>query len=152
MTIFELARALGEQIRQHEVLRQYFAAKAAYDDNAELQGKLFEYETQRKILGDEFKKEPEAQNADLLVAIRARIGVLAQEIVATDEYRQFEDAQQKVNGLMSRVNEEINVSVFGAAPAAGCAGCSGNCGGCSGCGEDDDGDGEGASCPAGGDN
>ena len=132
MTVLEQAKILGETIRQSEPLVQYFAAKRAFESNAELQGKLFEYETQRKILAEEFSKDTDTQSPALISAIRDRLSVLGAEITADHTYREHEDAKVAVNELMNQVNSEISLYVFGRRPASECTH---DCSTCSGCGD-----------------
>ena len=129
MTVMQLTQQLAFGIQESDELKAYFAAKAAYEQDGELQNNLFEYETQRKILGNEFSKPTEEQNPDLIVAIRDRIQALASLIVESPNYRAYEDAKQAVNHLMEEVNAEISRIVFGVQPSS----CTHDCSTCSGC-------------------
>ena len=86
MTVTELARQLGEAIAADPIIEKYKAAKAAYEANAELRDALFEYETQRSILSDEYQKPDGERNEGLLALARERMEQLAKEIVAAEEY------------------------------------------------------------------
>ena len=129
MTVMQLTQQLAFGIQESDELKAYFAAKAAYEQDGELQNNLFEYETQRKILGNEFSKPTEEQNPDLIVAIRDRIQALASLIVESPTYRAYEDAKQAVNHLMEEVNAEISRIVFGVQPSS----CTHDGSTCSGC-------------------
>ena len=128
MTVTEHAQALGEAIKNDPIMQRYRTAKQAYDTNQELQQLMFEYNTQRRVLGEEFKKEPDQQNATLISLIRDRIDVLAKQIVVIEDYRQFSEAQQQVTELMNQVNSEIQFAVFGTRPCThDCSTCQSTC-------------------------
>jgi len=52
--IIEIAHMLGMEISKSEEIANLEAAKAAFDADAELQALMSEYETERKLLGEEF--------------------------------------------------------------------------------------------------
>lgn len=129
MTVMELAAALGTRIAEDEILVGYREAKAAYESNAVLREAMFEYNTQRSILGTEFKKPVEEQNPELIAMVRDRIDVLAKKIVAEQDYKAFSEAQQRVNALIQQVNSEISFRVFGERPCThDCSSCHADCG------------------------
>ena len=113
MTVTELARRLGEAIAADPILEKYKAAKAAYEANGELRDALYEYETQRSILSDEYQKSDGERNEGLVKLARERMDQLAKQIVAAEEYRDYTAAEQDVNRLMQEVNSEIGSIVFG---------------------------------------
>ncbi len=113
MTVTELARQLGEAIAADPILEKYKAAKAAYEANGELRDALYEYETQRSILSDEYQKSDGERNEGLVKLARERMDQLAKQIVAAEEYRDYTAAEQDVNRLMQEVNSEIGSIVFG---------------------------------------
>lgn len=128
MTVMELAAALGEGIAKDEVLVRYREAKTAYEANAPLREAMFEYNTQRSILGEEFKKSPEEQNPEFIAMVRERLGELAKVIVAEEDYKVFNEAQQRVTTLMNEVNSEISFQVFGERPCThDCSSCHADC-------------------------
>lgn len=129
MNVIEQAQILGQTIKASPELVKYFAAKVEYEQDRELQQNLFEYETQRKILGQEFAKDPSEQTPELITSIRDRIQDLASEIVTSPTYREYEEAKKAVNALMEQVNAEISFHVFGQRPSS----CTHDCSSCSGC-------------------
>ena len=129
MNVMALTHMLAQSIKETPQLQTYFAAKAAYEADAALQEQLFEYETQRKILGQEFARPVEEQHPELISAIRDRIAALAAVIVENRVYKDHEEAKRAVNDLMSRVNAEISRDVFGVTPSSCTHDCS-TCGGC----------------------
>ena len=99
--IIELAHALGDEIAKSEEIRQLEAAKDAYEKDAELQSKLSEYETERKLLGEEFSKGTDEVDQKAVADLRARIEELTREICANDKYVAFANAQKAMNDLMA---------------------------------------------------
>lgn len=127
-TIQKLAAALGDGIAASEVLVGYREAKARYETNAELREAMFEYNTQRTILGNEFKKDVAEQSPELIEMIRERIDELGKRIASDLDYRAYADAQQEVGRLMQEVNSEISFHVFGERPCThDCSSCHSNC-------------------------
>ena len=128
-TIKNLAAALGAGIAASDVLVAYREAKANYESNAELREAMFEYNTQRTILGNEFKKDVAEQSPELIRMIRERIDTLGTKIAGDPDYRAYADAQQAVGKLMQEVNGEISFHVFGERPCThDCSSCSSSCG------------------------
>ena len=129
MNKMELATALGEAIKNDEILLAYDKAKAEYEANADIQEKLRVYNAQRAALTEEFNKEIEEQNSDTIKALKETMDKLGKEITAYPEYRNFEAAQKKVTGLMNAINAEITRAAFGIEPSS----CTHDCSTCSGC-------------------
>ena len=128
MTVSELATKLGEAIAADPIIEEYKAAKAAYEADATLRDALYEYETQRSILGEEYQKPDGERNEGLVALARERMEELAKQIVASEEYRDYTSAEQEVNRLMQEVNSEISRIVFGEAPCThDCSTCHAAC-------------------------
>jgi len=128
MTVIEYAKQLGEAIAKDEVLVKFNEAKKAYEENLELQHFVFEYNTQRTILGNEFKKELSEQNEELINLVKAKTDELFTAITEHEIYKDFIKAQEAVNKLMNDVNSEINFYVFGERPCThDCSSCSSAC-------------------------
>ena len=128
MTVIEYAKQLGEAIAKDEVLVKFNEAKKAYEENLELQHFVFEYNTKRTILGNEFKKELSEQNEELINLVKAKTDELFTAITEHEIYKDFIKAQEAVNKLMNDVNSEINFYVFGERPCThDCSSCSSAC-------------------------
>jgi len=120
MDVMEKARELADAIVQDPIMKNYIAARAAYENNPTLTAKMTEYNAQRAILGQEFSREVEEQSPELLKMVRDRMDALAHEITEMPEYRDFSECQVRVTDLMNRVNAEIQRIVFGVEPGAAC--------------------------------
>ena len=127
--IIELAHALGEEIAKSAEIKNLETAKDAYEKDTELQSKLSEYETERKLLGEEFSKDSDSMDQRAIADLRARIEELTKEICANDKYVAFANAQKAMNDLMAEVNAEIKFCITGERPSS----CTHDCSTCKGC-------------------
>lgn len=127
--IIELAHALGEEIAKSAEIKNLETAKDAYEKDAELQSKLSEYETERKLLGEEFSKDSDSMDERAIADLRARIEELTKKICANDKYVAFANAQKAMNDLMAEVNAEIKFCITGERPSS----CTHDCSTCKGC-------------------
>lgn len=128
--IIELAHALGEEIAKSDEIKNLESAKDAYEKDAELQAKMSEYETERKLLGEEFSKDTSVADQKAIADLRARIEELTKEICANPLYVAFANAQNALNELMNSVNAEIKFCITGERPVS----CTHDCSTCGGCG------------------
>ena len=128
--IIELAHMLGEQIAKSDEIKTLEAAKDAYERDAELQSKMSEYETERKLMAEEFSKNTDDIDQKAIADLRARIEELTKEICVNDKYIAFANAQKAMNDLMAEVNAEIKFCITGERPSTCTHDCS-TCGGCS---------------------
>ena len=128
--IIELAHALGEEIAKSDEIKNLEAAKKIFDSDAELQGKMSEYETERLLLGQEFAKDSAESDAKAIANLKARLEELSGEISRNTKYIEFANAQKAMNDLMNSVNAEIKFCITGERPSTCTHDCS-TCGGCS---------------------
>ena len=125
--IIELAHMLGVEIANSDEMKKLEEAKDAFEANAELQGRMSEYETDRILLTQEYSKEEADEK--LIADLHARIEELATEITTNTLYISFTQAQAAVNALMNEVNEEIKFCITGERPSD----CTHDCSTCKGC-------------------
>lgn len=126
--IIELAHELGMEIAKSDEIKNLETAKTVFDGDAELQAKMSEYETHRKLLGEEFSKSNGEIDEIAVANIRARIDELTREISSNPVYIAFASAQQALNKLMADVNAEIKFCITGERDD-----CTHDCSTCSGC-------------------
>lgn len=126
--IIELAHQLGMEIAKSDEIKNLEVAKAAYDADTELQAKMAEYETHRRLLGEEFAKSSDEVDQIAVANIRARIEELTREISSNPIYITFANAQGALNRLMADVNAEIKFCITGERDN-----CTHDCSTCSGC-------------------
>ena len=129
--IIELAHVLGEEIAKSEEIKNLEASKKAFESDADLQSKMSEYETERKLLREEFNKINEGEdNSKAIEVLKKRLEELSLEIMANSHYTDFANAQNALNSLMDSVNAEIKFCITGERPSTCTHDCS-TCGGCS---------------------
>lgn len=130
MTVIELAKALGEGIKNDAVLLAYDEAKAAFEADADLTAKMNEYNADRTCLSEEFNKDLAMQDKEVIESLKAKMDELARTINGNENYTRFAAAQQAVNDLMKQINETISFYAFGVQPSSGCTHDCSTCGGC----------------------
>ncbi len=126
--IIELAHALGMEIAASDEIKNLEKAKDAFESNSELQAKMSEYETERKLLGEEFMKEEGEADQIAIANLKARIEELTKEISRDPIYIAFSEAQANLNKVMADVNAEIKFCITGER-----SDCTHDCSTCSGC-------------------
>lgn len=127
--ILKLAKELGKLIAESDEVKAANAAKIAYENDADVQAAITEYNAHNKALAEEYKRAE--HDEELMNSIKKRIGELYNEIIGSVAYQNYMASQEGVGQLMSLVNDEINFEVTGERPSA--SACSGNCSSCSGC-------------------
>ncbi len=127
--IIELAHALGEEIAKSDELKAVELTKGGYEANEALQKKLAEYEAERKLLADEFNKDPDEVDQTVITELKARLDELSRVITRDPVYIAFANAQKAMNDLMSAVNDEIKFCITGQRPDH----CTHDCSTCKGC-------------------
>ena len=127
--IIELAHMLGEEIAASDEIKNLEVAKDNFQKDVKLQEMMSEYETERKLLREEFSKDTEEADKIAITNLKARIEELSAKIVENDVYKAFASAQQALDELMASVNAEIKFCITGERPSE----CTHDCSTCSGC-------------------
>ncbi len=130
MNVIELAKALGEGIKNDPILLAYDAAKAAYEADGELVEKMKEYSVQRACLAEEFNKDLDVQDKGVIESLKKAMDALGREIAQNEHYLAFAAAESEVNDLMKRINSTISYHAFGILPQSECTHDCSTCGGC----------------------
>lgn len=118
MEILEIAKLLGESIAKDKRMIEFDKAKAEYENDAELQAALKEYEVQQQALQMEMLKE-DKDNFTIDV-INERINLLYEMIVSNDSFLKLNRLQVEVNDLMNEVNNTITCVITGEDPKSAC--------------------------------
>ena len=126
--IIELAQLLGEEIAKSDEIAALEIAKGNLEADGELQAKMSRYETERKLLGEEFTKGDNIDR-ELVDKLKSGIEELTREISENPNYVAFSEAQRAMNALMAKVNAEIKFAITGERPVECTHDCS-TCGGC----------------------
>ena len=127
MEIFEMAKLLGLAIREDERIKKLEEAKKAYEEDESIQILTTEYGVQQQALATAYSSEE--RDEAFINSVNGRITAIYEQVIATDAYKQYEEAQNAVNDLMEQVNNAIQAAVSGVEPD----GCTHNCATCKGC-------------------
>ena len=118
MKIFELAKQLGEEIKQDRRMIEFEEAKKEYESNIEIQNALKEYEVQQQALQVEMMKEE--RDTFTIDVINERINALYEQIVTNPAFVRINQLQVEVNDLMNEVNNTITCAITGENPKTAC--------------------------------
>lgn len=120
MEILEMARRLGQLIKDSDEMMRMNIAEEKYDADAELQSLINEYKAHDTAL---------ASTDDVMFneVIEKRKNEIYDVVVTNAVYKEYISAQEDVNRLMNKVNSEISFIVTGRRECGedGCSGCSG---------------------------
>jgi len=128
--ILELAHKIGEGIVESDLFRKYKEAETAYRADEDLQAKIAEYSVQQQALANE--QGNKIPNQYLVEQIQKRINELYADIMHSDSFESFMQAQDTLRGFMDLVNKSIMNVVNGKEDGEE-GGCTGNCSTCGGC-------------------
>lgn len=126
MSIYAIAKELGEAIAEDPRMIRMKAAKEAYESNADIAILLTEYGIQREALtsiGDEGGEI----NTDAITRIQDRLDEIYDKITTNPLFIELDEAQTEVNELMANVNNIIKFNATGESP------CTHDCSTCGGC-------------------
>ena len=127
MEIFDLAKKLGQVLKEDQRLVALEAAKQAYESDEALQKSMIEYDVQQKAMQREVAKSE--RDLHFIEVIQKRIDDLYKLITENAAFAELNRAQSEVNDLMNRVNQTIMTQITGEEPS----GCTHDCRTCGGC-------------------
>ena len=125
MEIIEIAATLGKAIKENEIYKRFEEAKAAFENNEEVNAKIMEYNVQQSALQEAAVSEDRDEN--VMTQIQSRLDALYAEIVEDKTLVALNAAQEEVNSLMNAVNETITFNITGEHT------CTHDCSSCHGC-------------------
>jgi cell fate (sporulation/competence/biofilm development) regulator YlbF (YheA/YmcA/DUF963 family) len=130
MEVIEKARELGMALMEDERCKRLQTAKAANDEDSELQALIGEFNLKKMQLNNEFNKGSDEQSKERLAQIEKELKEVYNKIMANKSMAEYTAAKKEVDELLDQINSIIKLSVTGEAEGGGC---SGNCSACSGC-------------------
>ena len=122
--IIEMAKCLGQIIKEDEVIKKLEAAQEAYNTDPDVLLLTTEYSVQQQLLTEAFAND---ENKETIEKINARINAIYNQVLETKAYKAYEAAQNEVNFLMQLVNDAISGEI------SGNSGCTHDCSTCGGC-------------------
>ena len=118
MEIFDLAKKLGQALKEDQRLVALEAAKVAYEGDTALQKSMIEYDVQQKAMQREVAKPD--RDLQFIETIQNRIDKLYTDITENPVFLKLNEAQAEVNDLMNQVNQAITCAITGEDPSAAC--------------------------------
>lgn len=131
MEVIEIARELGQALSEDKRCKRIQAAKAANDNDAELQELIGEFNLKKIQLNNEFNKDPEQQSKEKMSKIEQELKDVYSKIMGTPGMVEFTEAKKDMDELIGHINSIIQMSVSGEVDQGG--NCAGNCSSCAGC-------------------
>lgn len=135
MELINLAREIGLAIQQDQDYTDYKICEQNVECDAELQKNIEIFNAKKSEINDEISKEN--SDKDVLDLLNKEIGELYEKIMTNDTMVKYNNAKQKFEETIQKINIIISGSAQGEDPYAinvdELSSCGGNCSGCSGC-------------------
>ena len=127
--IIEKAKELGLLLKDSDIVKDYTAAKAAYENNQEMRELLGQFNLHKMSIAMISKQE----NADeeRLAEHEEKLTEVYNKIMESPLMMDFQEKSNRVETIISNINSILNLYITGE-PAGGCTGSCSTCGGCSG--------------------
>jgi len=133
MDIIEMTRKLGVEIQQQEVFKTYIKAKAANDNDVELQDMIGQFNVIRMQLDQALSSEE--KNEEKVKELNTQLRDIYTAIMGRETMMNYNVAKGELDALVNQINAIITLTVNGEDPLT-CdisSGCTGSCSSCSGC-------------------
>ncbi len=133
MDIIEMTRKLGVEIQQQEVFKNYIKAKAANDNDVELQDMIGQFNVIRMQLDQALSSEE--KNEEKVKELNTQLRDIYTAIMGRETMMNYNVAKGELDALVNQINAIITLTVNGEDPLT-CdisSGCTGSCSSCSGC-------------------
>lgn len=127
MEILDMARQLGEAIRDSEIMARVKAAEEAQNNDAEAQKLIGEYNLTRMQLAQRAQKEDITKEE--MEAIQKELSAEFEKLVANPVIGEFLEARAALDAIVNQVNSILTHFITGEDPD----GCTHNCSTCGGC-------------------
>lgn len=134
MDVITLARQLGAAIQQQEVYLEYQAAKAANDNDAQLQDLIGEFNLLRMSLSAELQKSEEDKSQSKIDELNNQLQKTYNDVMSNESMVKFNEAKGHMDQLTNQITSIIAMCIEGEDPeTCQAASCSGSCSTCGGC-------------------
>ena len=133
MDIIEMTRKLGVEIQQQEVFKNYIKAKAANDNDVELQDMIGQFNVIRMQL-DQLLSADE-KDGDKVKELNSQLKDTYTAIMGRESMMNYNIAKGELDVLVNQINAIIEHTLDGDDPMT-CdiaSNCTGSCSTCSGC-------------------
>lgn len=127
MTVYELARELGNKMLESNEGKKMADARYIFDGNKEAQSQLFNYSNYKNALQEKYNNG--TINEDELAKESVKLGEMLEEVKKNPIIMDMLDAETEFSVMVNQVMSILNATITGQSEES----CSGNCSGCSGC-------------------
>lgn len=127
MTVYELARELGNKMLESDEGKKMADARYIFDGNKEAQSQLFNYSNYKNALQEKYNNG--TINEDELAKESVKLGEMLEEVKKNPIIMDMLDAETEFSVMVNQVMSILNATITGQSEES----CSGNCSGCSGC-------------------
>ena len=129
---YELARLIGEEIKNSDLFAAYTAAKIAKEADRELEAKIGEFNLIRLSLMNESEQSDRSEAK--LENLNNELKKLYDEIMQNKNMVIFTGIQKQLSNIIGKVSNIITCAIEGTDPDEASGGCGGGCeDGCGGC-------------------
>ncbi len=127
--IIEKAKELGHLLKDSDIVKEYIAAKTAYEQDRQIQELLGQFNLHKMSMAMLSKQDhpDEERIADHEKQLEEVYG----KIMETELMVDFQKKSERVETIIGNINNIINLYVSGGS-TGGCSGSCSTCGGCSG--------------------
>lgn len=133
MDIIEMTRKLGVAIQQEEVFKNYIKAKAANDNDVELQDMIGQFNVIRMQLDQALSADE--KDSDKVKELNTQLKDTYTNIMGRESMMNYNVAKGELDVLVNQINAVIEHTLEGDDPMT-CdiaSNCTGSCSTCSGC-------------------
>ena len=127
--IIEKAKELGLLLKDSTIVKEFVAAKAAYESDKQMQELLGQFNLHKMTIAMLSKQEnPDEARIE---EHEQKLNDVYDKIMESDLMVAFQEKSHRVDTIVGNINSILNLYVSGDNPS-GCSGSCATCGGCSG--------------------
>ena len=132
--IISLTRQLGAAIQEQDAYLEYQAAKAANDNDEQLQNLIGEFNLLRMSLSAELQKDEDQKSQSKIDELNNQLQSTYNAVMENESMKNFNQAKSNMDQLTNKITSIIAMCIEGENPET-CepASCSGSCSTCGGC-------------------
>lgn len=125
--IVEKAKELGQLIAQSEQVKQYAVARAAYEQDVEMQDLQGQFQIHKMSIASLSKQD--TPDEERIAAHEDKLREIYDKIMSCPVMTAYQESSMAVEQLMDEINKILNFYMTGETPQ-GCGGSCATCGGC----------------------
>ncbi len=125
--IIEKAKELGVLLKDSEIVKEYIAAKTAYEQDRQIQELMGQFNLHKMSMSMLAKQEH--PDEERIADHEKQLEEVYNKIMETELMADFQQKSQRVDAIISNINSIINLYISGN-PTGVCTGSCSTCGGC----------------------